>query len=261
MKYSLPVDIFYLPKMPPPEQRVERDMYVLFDADLIAAPDAAFFDQEHWRHSGAMLAEASGRGAACIFKHAGKVFVLRHYRRGGLIARISADRYLWTGLERTRAWREWKLLALMQAAGLPVPHPIAARVQRHGVFYSADLITRYIDGATPLADMIAARALSLAEWGRIGMTIARFHADHIFHADLNARNILLTDADAVYLIDFDKAKRCDPGSWQQGNLARLRRSLDKFKAANAGLHFDDAAWNALTAAYGAALSQGSSASR
>lgn len=247
--------------MSSPRQLSDGGARVLYDADLIAAPDATFFDHARWRAGGAVLAEASGRGAAFVFGFGGRVFVLRHYRRGGLVARISADRYLWTGLERTRAWWEWRLLAWMRAEGLPVPRPAAARVRRHGGCYRADLVTLYIHGAVPLADVLARRALSDAEWRSVGAAIARFHRAHVCHADLNARNILLGEAGEVHLIDFDKARRRDGGPWREANLARLKRSLDKFKAADAGLHFDVADWEALVSGYGADSSQGASASR
>lgn len=247
------------------QQRSDGGVHVLFDADLITAPDAAFFDHARWRAGGAVLAEAAGRGAACIFSHGGRTFVLRHYRRGGLAARISADRYLWTGLERTRAWREWKLLAWMHAEELPVPRPVAARVQRLGGCYRADLVTLYLQGTVPLADALAGRALSKDEWRGIGAAIARLHRARVCHADLNARNILLGESGEVHLIDFDRARRRAAGGWREANLARLRRSLDKFMAADGTLFFEDADWRALVSGYGAAFgadsSQGASASR
>ena len=42
--------------------------------------------------------------------------------------RISKDRYLWTGERRVRAFAEWRLLAHLAEAGLPVPKPVAAFV-------------------------------------------------------------------------------------------------------------------------------------
>ena len=38
-------------------------------------------------------------------------WVLRRYLRGGMAARFARDRYLWLGEERTRSFRELRLLA------------------------------------------------------------------------------------------------------------------------------------------------------
>ncbi len=86
-------------------------------------------------------------------------WVLRHYRRGGMIANVLGDRYLWTGAGRTRGFAEFRLLAALRARGLPVPTPVAARYRRKGVHYRADLITRRIGNATTLAERSRAKSL------------------------------------------------------------------------------------------------------
>ena len=92
-----------------------------------------WFDPAEWRHAGAVAIETSGRGEVLIVAHGDETWVLRHYRRGGLVARFIDDHYLWPGAERTRAFREWRLLRKLRAAGLPVPNPVAAHVYRTGV--------------------------------------------------------------------------------------------------------------------------------
>lgn len=233
-----------------PDQLEQDGVHILFDPACIQRPDGHFFEAEYWRRQGAVRSVAEGRGAACIFQYQGQALVLRHYRRGGLMARFSDDRYLWMGLDRTRAWREWHLLADMFGQGLPVPHPVAARVQRHGLFYSADLVTLCIPGVTPLADLLMQQVLSETQWRLIGATVQRFHQAGVYHADLNARNILLDPAGQVFVIDFDKGERRTPQrSWQQANLARLRRSLDRFLVRQGRFHFDEQAWQWLLAGY------------
>ena len=86
--------------------------------------------------------------------------MLRHYRRGGFIARLSRDRYVWTGEARVRAFAEWRLLELLTERGLPVPKPIAARYQRSGLLYRCDLITQRIADAQPLSAALAVGALA-----------------------------------------------------------------------------------------------------
>ncbi len=142
------------------------------------------------------------------------------------------------------------MLARLHQQGLDVPQPVAARVHRLGMFYRADLITLRIPDAHPLADLLGDAALPGNRWREIGAAIARLHACGILHADLNARNILLAGDGRVYLIDFDKAEQREaPGGWRQSNLARLRRSLDKFHAAGAPFHFEAPDWDSLLAGY------------
>ena len=225
-------------------------LHILYDAALIDAPVSDFFDIDHWRGSEDLVREAQGRAAACIFRYHEYEFVLRHYRRGGLMAKLSNDRYQWSGLEKTRAWREWHLLAEMFAQGLPVPRPVAARVQRHGLFYSADLVTLCLPDVKPLADVLMQSALEEAQWQLIGRTIKQFHDACVYHADLNARNILLNKEGRVFVIDFDKGEKQPVDSaWQQANIERLQRSLNKFKTNEAQFYFDEQAWQALLNGY------------
>jgi len=233
-----------------PEQLSQSGLHILFDAACIDAPGTEFFDAEHWHAQNALVSVAQGRGAVCIFRFQDRIFVLRHYRRGGLVAKLSDDRYQWSGLEKTRAWREWRLLAEMYQQGLPVPRPVAARVQRHGLFYSADLVTLCLPDVTPLADLLMQQEMTEAQWQLLGTTIKRFHREGIFHADLNARNILLDPAGQVFVIDFDKGERRTPASgWQGENLERLHRSLNKFKNNEARFHFKVRDWKSLLAGY------------
>lgn len=237
------------------QQFSRQGVHILFDAACIERPAVEFFEPDHWREQEALLGVAQGRGAACIFRFRDQVFVLRHYRRGGWMAKLSHDRYRWSGLADTRAWREWHLLAEMYEQGLPVPRPVAARVRRHGLFYSADLVSLCLPGVTPLADVLRQRPLAEAQWRSIGATIKRFHRAGVYHADLNARNILLDQDGQVFVIDFDKgARRAPDSSWQQANLARLRRSLDKFKQQQGPFHFEAQAWQCVLTGYAAVSS-------
>ncbi len=70
----------------------------------------------------AALADArGGRGSISYIEVDGQQFVLRRYLRGGLPARVSRDRYLWLGEERTRPFQEFRLLAALLDRGLPGP--------------------------------------------------------------------------------------------------------------------------------------------
>ena len=124
---------------------------MLVAADRAETPIAGWFDAGEWRRAGAVAIETSGRGAVLIVAHGSETWVLRHYRRGGLVARLIDDHYFWVGAERVRAFREWRLLRELHAVGLPVPNPVAAHVYRTGVIYTADIITAYLQGTRKLS--------------------------------------------------------------------------------------------------------------
>jgi 3-deoxy-D-manno-octulosonic acid kinase len=198
---------------------------ILYEPSRLDHPTPADFDPQALAAAGRITGTAMGRGSAWfVAPRGGTATVLRHYRRGGLVARLVADRYLWRGEEATRAFRELRLLAALEALGLPAARPVAARYQRAGLLYRADLITLAIPGARALADRLGDPALP---WARIGATLRAFHDAGACHADLNARNVLLDAGDAVHLIDFDRGSLGAPGGWREQNLERLARSLVK----------------------------------
>jgi len=228
--------------------------HILYDAELIENPDSSYFELEHWRKRDALTGAAEGRGTTVFVQLADQEYVLRHYRRGGMIARLVADRYFWTGLSQTRVWREWRLLAELWKRELPVPQPVAARVQRHGLFYRADILMCKIPHTQTLADSLMNTALEVALWEKLGQTLSEFHKQGVYHADLNARNILLDEKGTFHLIDFDQGYfRKTEKAWQQATILRLKRSLDKFsekaKKDKTGFHFTKADWQTLLQAY------------
>lgn len=210
---------------------------ILYDADSLCDANGApqigphLFDPEYWRQAGKVVGEAPGRGASLFIAASDEQWVLRPYRRGGLIARISTERYLWCGAERSRAFREMRLTAHLHALGLPVPRPVAAGVTRHGLTYGAGLITVRLPDARALAECLSEADEALLH--RVGRTIRRFHDAGLDHVDLNARNLLVDPEGAIWLIDLDRCRLRSPGGWQDANLERLARSLAKFYAPSA----------------------------
>lgn len=232
---------------------------------LPSEPAPEWFDPHWLAAQGLLEGEATGRGTTHFVRIDGQPLALRHYRRGGVFGDLLEDRYLWTGLRATRAWRELSVQARLHELGLPVPRPVAARVLRpRGVkpFYRADLLTGRIADAVTLSQRVARTPLDQARWREVGAVVARFHAAGLEHADLNAHNIMIGGDGVIYLIDFDRARlHAGPGKWAPRNLVRLRRSLDKLKAATPGFHFTDEAWDVLTVGYESARLRASSAGR
>lgn len=226
---------------------------IVYDDDLISHIDASLFDAARWSQAAAVDGIGSGRGKVLCIEHEAQQWVLRHYCRGGMAQRLSADKFLWIGLQRTRALREWGLLEHMYRAALPVPRPVAARVERRGAVYSADLITVRIPDVTTLSERLSGTAQSTEVWNAVGQLIARFHAAGICHADLNAHNIQIDSSDRLYLLDFDRGRAMDaPGSWMQRNLDRLHRSLTKLLTQSV-IHFSEGDWTNLLDGYRSAL--------
>ncbi len=227
------------------------DGAILFDPRCAAQAEEAWFDPAAWHARGTAQGVNGGRGGAVFIDAPWGPSVLRHYRRGGAVARLLGDSYLWTGAERTRCFAEFRLLQELARSGLPVPLPVAARYQRRGAHYRADLIVRRIESSRTLAELLREGRCDPALMARIGGVLAAFHERGVYHADLNAHNVLLA-GDNVYLIDFDRGTLRRQGiEWQLANLARLRRSLLKLGAARdvGEEHFDATLWQALTASY------------
>ena len=223
---------------------------MLYDSSRASNAGPGWLDPQWWAARGAVSAATEGRGSASLIEADGRSLVLRHYRRGGLIARISADRYWWHGPERTRSFVEWHLLYHMYRAGLPVPMPVAAGYRREGRAYTADLLVQRIPGVRSLAAAIRSGPVSLTTWVAIGRWLRYFHARGICHADLNAHNVLLGAAkDEVWLIDFDRGTLRAPGWWTDSNLVRLHRSLEKIAAPLSAEHFTAADWQVLLDSY------------
>jgi 3-deoxy-D-manno-octulosonic acid kinase len=229
---------------------------ILFDAGLAVQPDDRWFDPEHWRTQGRWQDRArGGRGNVMFVDTPAGVCALRHYHRGGMVAPLLGDRYVWTGRERTRGFAEFRLLVELRRRGLPVPAPIAARYRRRGLYYRADLLTRRIEDTRTLAEFIATGGLNAGLAVRVGELVARFHAQNVDHVDLNAHNVLV-GPNGLWLVDFDRGRiRASQGEWCQGNLRRLRRSLLKLGACDRDeKNLDREIWTPLIRAYGGALS-------
>ncbi|MBY6187926.1 3-deoxy-D-manno-octulosonic acid kinase [Marinobacter hydrocarbonoclasticus] len=230
------------------------------------APDAPAMLNADWFEPGWLSAQnwvtgssdSSGRNPAWFFQQDGQTYVLRHYWRGGLPGKVFRDGYLYLGERRSRPWQELELMVALKEKGLPVATPIAARLTRAGLNYRADLITVMIPDSRDLVKVLSAGRMSLEQWQALGRVLARFHNAGVYHADLNARNVLLSHG-AFYLIDFDRGELKTPqAGWQQANMARLHRSLLKEQGRVDGLQYDDATdWAALMAGYSSELASAS----
>jgi len=200
---------------------------ILFDPRRVRAPGTELFEPELLRTRGTLGEEAGGRGTVRYFVGDGVCWVLRRYLRGGLAARFARDRFLWLGEERTRSFRELRLLAELMRRGLPVPPPVAARYRRGFASYRAELMTVLLPGVESLTAMLESGRMDEARWAAVGQCLRRFHDVGVQHADLNSDNIMLDGGGGIWVLDFDRGRLRDPGAWRERVLDRLARSIAK----------------------------------
>ncbi len=210
----------------------------------------SWFEPQFWQVQKKMTGEKHGRATTWFFEHNETKGVLRHYWRGGMIAKLFSDQYFYLGLGNTRVFKEFTLLTHMHKKGLNVPLPIAAMVTRQGLIYRGDIITGAIPGGQSLLELLKVRRLKVEEIAKVADCIANFHQQGIYHADLNINNILYSRYDTVFLIDFDRCELKPPKrAWQRQNMARLQRSFAKEAARNSEFHWYPEDWERLEAHY------------
>lgn len=213
----------------------------LFDSAMLREPTADWFDPRS-PSLGAVPVAVGGRAAAWFVTVQGRAAVLKHYRRGGLVARLIRDRYFWRGDDASRSFAEFDLLRKLWLAGLPVPRPLAGAIWRTGLTYRAAILTERIRDAATLAEIS-----DPAIWYESGVVIAGMHRLGVWHADLNVFNVLVDPGSRVWLIDFDKGRiGVLTAAQRAGNLARLLRSVRKVLPER-----EATCWTALVAGYDA----------
>jgi len=226
-------------------------------ADTKTTTIQSWFQPAYWQRKNAVIGTSHGRNTVYFVMSNTRHWVLRHYYRGGLPGKLWNDQFLYLGEARSRSFAEFQLLQQMRELGLPVPKPIAANLQRHGLCYRADLLIERIVNSQDLFKALLHAELGDQTWQRIGFTIAAFHRHHVFHSDLNCHNILLQSQDEseqVYLIDFDRCRIRPTGAWQQQNLQRLQRSLLKERKTmhdeqGNAFYYHDSNWQMLLQGY------------
>lgn len=199
---------------------------ILFDRTQVRQPEPAWFDPSHWGQAARPVAEG-GRGGAWFLDFGEGEAFLRHYLRGGLVARFNRAGHLWRGIPYVRSFAEFRLLRQLRAKKLPVPMAYAAWYRRQGMQYRAAILMQRLLDVRPLAELAGAEEVP---WEAVGQLIARFHRAGVDHADLNAHNLLFDARWQGWMVDFDRARvRILATGWREANLLRLRRSLRKLR--------------------------------
>jgi hypothetical protein len=139
----------------------------------------------------------AGRGAAYRLPQPAGDWLVRHYRRGGVVGRVLRDEYLRVG--EPRPLRELRASVTARRRGVATPEVVAAVVYAAGIAYRADLATRFEPDSVDLAELVLGAARSEqptarlhAAWYAAGGLLRSAFAAGVEHADLNLRNILIT---------------------------------------------------------------------
>lgn len=139
--------------------------------------------------------------------------VVKHYRRGGLLANLITQYYVTAARARSRI--EFEQMQLVRMMGVQAPEPVACAYR--GLFvYKAWLVTREVPQVRTMVefsqkspDRIAAVMTKLEQ--QLDILVD----NRIVHADFHPGNILIDDREQVYIIDFDKS-----AAWR-GSKAKL----------------------------------------
>jgi tRNA A-37 threonylcarbamoyl transferase component Bud32 len=165
-------------------------------------------------------------------------------------------------LGRSPADREWRVLASLHEAGIPVPTPLAV-----GALPSGDriLVMSFVDGRPFPASLAESTTTKWEALRRLGALVTRTHEAGFVHGDLHSENVLWTE-EGPLLLDLQHASRSrsrrarardlgdlDYSLWQRASLADRVR----LRAAALGVTppFDAAARAALRAVGSTAIAR------
>jgi tRNA A-37 threonylcarbamoyl transferase component Bud32 len=172
----------------------------------------------------------AGRGVAYSFqlKPTNTRVVVRHNRHGGLFAPITGDRFF----SPTRAPFELDVSLALAKAGIPTPDIIAYAVYPPGgILQRSDVCSKEVPASRDLAEILRTgadgdKSAALDLTAGLVASLSRAGARH---HDLNAKNVLIT-SERAYVLDVDRVTMGeDPERALRENLARLARSLRKWR--------------------------------
>jgi tRNA A-37 threonylcarbamoyl transferase component Bud32 len=205
------------------------DVALSIRQSLVSADGSRYTLHEYAaRHPGARQLQGRGAAYAVPLPQTTERVVVRHNRHGGLFGSLTGDRFL----SPTRAPRELEVSLELRKLGVPTPEIVAyALYPPGGLLQRSDVCSREIAGSRDLAQILARdggteRAAAFAATAELIASLARAGARH---PDLNAKNVLLT-YETAYVLDVDRMTiGGKPEAVLAGNLARLARSLRKWR--------------------------------
>jgi hypothetical protein len=182
--------------------------------------------------------ELSGRGPAYrIPLRSGGFGLVRKLRHGGLLAGITADRFIKRGVPRPI--NELLTSAYLRGRGIDTPEVLAACVYEGTGYYRGEVMRAFLSDCTDLAEFLldleqpeGMREQAVAAAAHLAVKLAH---SGVCHTDFNAKNILVKPQGntlSVLVIDLEKSARCPAPSpraaWRM--RSRLLGSLEKLEA-------------------------------
>lgn len=158
-----------------------------------------------------------------------QTFVIKEYKRGGLVGHLLGNLHLRTG--PGRAAGELDFLIRASKAGIAVPEPVGV-IEEGGFIYRTWLILREIPKAQSLAELGKADSELIDKFiDEAATLISKLIKAKIFHVDLHPGNVLVDSSSKVLLLDFDKATifNGDLKNLRDLYLCRWRRAVIKHK--------------------------------
>jgi tRNA A-37 threonylcarbamoyl transferase component Bud32 len=161
--------------------------------------------------------------------------VVRHYMHGGILKKITGDRF--AGSERF--FEEIRVSEHLRSSGVNTPEVLGLLVQAGKLgFRRGALVTRMVEGGRDLLVYLkseeGARQLSSPVYRKslvrtTAREVRKMHDAGVFHADLHVKNLLLSQDGKIHILDLDRAKMHKrlTRSRRLSNLIRLGRSLEK----------------------------------
>jgi len=179
----------------------------------------------------------SGHVTVAVVPSSAGALVMKRFRDDGCVRILEV-----LGLGSS-AHRVWRAAALMDAAGFPVPKPIAALEQRRlGVPVRSCVVSRWIDGP-PLDELWRSRQGAARRALTIGFAdyLRRLHAAGLYPQDLRAANVLVASENppVFVLVDLDRVRRYRRLSWRRRrkNVVQVHRSVGRGAPRRESLRF------------------------
>lgn len=168
-----------------------------------------------------------------------RALLVRPYRKGGMLRGVRGARFR----GRLRPLDELVLHHALQHRGVGVLDVAGAVVRGDAGGWEGWLLTREEEGAYDLqAWLDGATVAGHDDPGttleRAGRVVRSLHDEGVAHPDLHPKNLLLTRAGAVLVLDLDRARMAHealPTGARLANLARFERSLAKQRRAGRAL--------------------------